>query len=282
VDALSSVRSASLGESVSCAVTDDGALRCWGYHGGSHGSGHSHEAMRAVRPVLGLSNPTSVHLGLRGACAVSDTGDVRCFEAGELEPQTARRMRSMQQVIQGTYQSCGWDGSDSLRCYDIGQRFALDLIEHARYVAHSPLGWAAKHSAREVCAWNRRGRVECAGDSGGYAHGTVRMTEVTGLRDVVQLVGGELHYCARTQQGAVWCWGNNSSGQLGDGTDIDRNVPVRVERLPEAVSIVAGAMFTCALVRDGRVLCWGDNVWGQLGGADRRERERHDPAPVLW
>jgi alpha-tubulin suppressor-like RCC1 family protein len=63
---------------------------------------------------------------------------------------------------------------------------------------------------------------------------------------------------------------------------VARNVPVRVERLPEAVSVVAGASFNCALVRDGRVLCWGDNAWGQLGGENRREDDRTDPQPVLW
>lgn len=285
VDSLGSVRSVALGESVSCAVTEDATLRCWGYHGAGRGGGSFHErrdAERAVRPVLGLSNARDVHLGLRGGCAVSDTGDVRCFNAGSLELETMRRMRSVQRVIEGDYQLCGWDGGDSLRCLDIGMELTREGVEHARFVAHDPVGWTAKHSGREVCAWTRRGRVECGGDSGGYAHGTVRLAEVEGLRDVVQVVGGNAHYCARTREGAVWCWGDNGSGQLGDGTTVTRNVPVRVERLPEAVSIVAGASFNCALVRDGRVMCWGDNDWGQLGGENRRESERTDPGPVLW
>ncbi len=285
VEALSAVRTMALGESVSCASTEDGTLRCWGYHGAMRGSGSARESvegMRAVRPVLGLANARHVHLGMRGGCAVSDTGDVRCFNAGYLEPETMRRLRGMQQVIQGTYQLCGWDGGDSLRCNDIGMELTREQGEHARFVARGAAGWAARFSAREVCAWTRRGRVACGGDPGGYAHGTVRLTEVEGLADVAQVVGGESHYCARTTAGAVWCWGDNASGQLGDGTTVARNVPVRVERLPEAVSVVAGASFNCALVRDGRVLCWGDNAWGQLGGENRREDERTDPQPVLW
>jgi alpha-tubulin suppressor-like RCC1 family protein len=285
VESLSAVRSVALGESVSCATTEDGTLRCWGYHGAMRGEGSFREradGMRAVRPVLGLSNARHVHLGLRGGCAVSDTGDVRCFNAGYLELETMRRLRSMQQVIEGDYQLCGWDGGDSLRCMDIGMELTREGVEHARFVARDPLGWTAKHSGREVCAWTRRGRVECGGDWGGYSHGTVRLTEVEGLRDVVQVAGGDAHYCARTREGAVWCWGSNGSGQLGDGTTVTRNVPVRVERLPEAVAIAAGASFNCAIVRDGRVMCWGDNDWGQLGGENRRESERTDPGPVLW
>lgn len=284
VEALAAAQSAALGESVSCAVTTDGALHCWGYHGAMRGefSRARVDEMRVVRPVLGLNHPRHVHLGQRGGCVASDTGDVRCFDAGALEPETLRAFRGIRAVFAGTYQVCGWDGGESLRCHDINQSLTNGGVEHARFVATNPVGWAPRHNGREVCAWTAQGRVECGGDWGGYAHGRQRLRAVQGLRDVVQVSAGEAHVCARSRDGAVWCWGNNGYGQLGDGTTVERNVAVRVERLPEAVSIVTGAFFTCALVRDGRVLCWGANEWGQLGGADRRERSRVDPAPVLW
>lgn len=282
IEALGSTRSLALGESVSCAVVADGALHCWGYQHRSGSMRMASEEMRAVRPVLGLANLRSVHLGDRGGCAVSDTGDVRCFNAGSLEPETLRSFRNIREVFEGTYQVCSWDGGDSLRCNDINLELTRGGVEHARFIATSPAGWAIRRSGREVCAWTTRGRVECGGHPGGYATGRQRLRAVDGLRDVVQLVGGTTHYCARTRQGEVFCWGSNSNGQLGDGTTIDRNVPVKVERLPEAVQIVAGSFFNCALVRDGRVLCWGSNEWGQLGDGDRRERTQSDPTPVLW
>jgi alpha-tubulin suppressor-like RCC1 family protein len=286
VDALGAARSLALGESVSCATAEDGSVRCWGYHGEGRGEGsyaQREEHMRAVRVVQGMAASRHLHAGQRGACAVSDTGDVRCWNAGSLEPETQRAFRSAREVIEGTYQLCAWVADNALQCNDIAMELSRGGTQHARFTASGPAGgWAARHSAREVCAWTARGRVECGGDSGGYAHGNVRLREVEGLRDVVQVVGGESHYCARTRDGAVWCWGSNGNGQLGDGTTIERNVPVRVERLPEVVGLTAGAAFNCALARDGRVLCWGANEWGQLGGEDRRERDRRDPSPVLW
>jgi alpha-tubulin suppressor-like RCC1 family protein len=283
VDAMATARSIALGESVSCAVATDGSLRCWGYHGAGRGFGRgAFDEMRAVRPVVGLANPRSVHLGDRGGCVVSDMGDVRCFSAGSLEPETLRAFRNLREVFEGTYQVCGWDGGDSLRCNDINLELTRGGTEHARFVATRPAGFAIRRSGREVCAWTTRGRVECGGHPGGYATGRQRLVEVEGLRDVVQVVGGETHYCARTRQGEVYCWGANARGQIGDGTTVDRNVPVKVERLPEATQLVAGAFFNCALVRDGRVLCWGDNAFGQLGDGDRNERSQNDPTPVLW
>jgi alpha-tubulin suppressor-like RCC1 family protein len=82
----------------------------------------------------------------------------------------------------------------------------------------------------------------------------------------VQVSTGYLHTCARTSDGAAWCWGTNSSGQLGDGTTNNQASPVQVGALGSAVAeISAGADHTCARKTDGSVWCWGANGQGQLG-----------------
>jgi Regulator of chromosome condensation (RCC1) repeat len=64
----------------------------------------------------------------------------------------------------------------------------------------------------------------------------------------------------------VRCWGDNSNGQLGDGTTTDRSTPVSVSSLGgTAVAIVAGWEHTCAVLSGGSVRCWGRNYNGQLG-----------------
>lgn len=85
----------------------------------------------------------------------------------------------------------------------------------------------------------------------------------------VQVAGGYYHTCAVESDGAVFCWGDNDSGQLGDGhTEPASSLPVEVYSLGTGsgvVAVTAGSEHSCALKGDGSVLCWGDNDNGQLG-----------------
>ena len=82
---------------------------------------------------------------------------------------------------------------------------------------------------------------------------------------VIDLESGIKHTCALISNSEVVCWGLNSSGQLGDGTTTNRNVPVLVKGLEgKIVSISGGAEFTCAVTDADDVMCWGNNSSGQL------------------
>ncbi len=89
---------------------------------------------------------------------------------------------------------------------------------------------------------------------------------------VAQVVVGEAHTCARRNDGAVLCWGSNASGQLGDGTLVNRSAPVTVTGAGAAVELAAGGSHTCARRNDGTVVCWGRNAQGQLGDATTTSR----------
>lgn len=71
------------------------------------------------------------------------------------------------------------------------------------------------------------------------------------------LATGALHSCALRADRSVVCWGDNMSGQLGDGTTAERWAPVPVVDVDRVVEIAAGGATTCARTADGSAWCWG-------------------------
>jgi hypothetical protein len=86
------------------------------------------------------------------------------------------------------------------------------------------------------------------------------------------------HVCALTQEGGVLCWGNNTNGQLGDGTKTDRSMPVQPVGLSSSVTAISTGYFDSCAVANGGVLCWGYGFLGKLGNGDTLDRAM--PAPV--
>ena len=90
---------------------------------------------------------------------------------------------------------------------------------------------------------------------------------------VIAISAGANHSAALCSDGTVVCWGGNTNGELGDGSNTQRNVPVAVSvPLPNgvllgrtAVEVACGQNHTLALLADGAVAAWGLNASGQLG-----------------
>ncbi|WP_049818895.1 RCC1 domain-containing protein [Geotalea uraniireducens] len=80
------------------------------------------------------------------------------------------------------------------------------------------------------------------------------------------------HTVALKSDGSLWAWGQNNYGQVGDGTNIDKESPVRIAIDTDWKSISAGAGFTMAIKTDGTLWAWGRNSNGQLGDGSRLNR----------
>jgi alpha-tubulin suppressor-like RCC1 family protein len=86
------------------------------------------------------------------------------------------------------------------------------------------------------------------------------------------VAAGASHTVALKDDGTLWSWGDNSSGQLGDGTTTGRSSAVQVSGLIGAISIAAGGKETFAVRGDGVVVAWGENGSGQLGDGTTTNR----------
>ncbi|MBI5778720.1 MAG: RCC1 repeat- and reductase domain-containing protein [Planctomycetes bacterium] len=100
----------------------------------------------------------------------------------------------------------------------------------------------------------------------------VRGNEKTNyLTNIVAVAAGDSHAVALKSDGTVWTWGNNETGQLGDGTFTSRNIPVQVkdnsgaDYLKDVVAIAACKKHTAALKKDGTIWAWGKKTSIQLG-----------------
>ena len=77
------------------------------------------------------------------------------------------------------------------------------------------------------------------------------------------------HSCAGQEDGSVWCWGSNRWGELGDGTNQARDMPVSAAGVADVVEVAVGRDHSCVLDKKNGVICWGSNSAMQLGVASR-------------
>jgi alpha-tubulin suppressor-like RCC1 family protein len=136
-----------------------------------------------------------------------------------------------------------------------------------------------------TCGLDPLGDVWCWGDNefGQLGIGQSNISDsatplhVETLSDATELVAGQHHTCARDTAGAVWCWGINLSGQLGDATQSTSATPVAIQPTAPfvAAQISAGGQHTCAVEDATALWCWGNNSDGQFGNGSA------DATPVL-
>src|SRR5437762_4498013 len=106
----------------------------------------------------------------------------------------------------------------------------------------------------------------------------LRKRFLLGLLVVLASLLGGLQEGAVQAQLRVRAWGDNSSGQLGDGSEAFRSVPFQINSLTNVGAVAGGGYHSLALKKDGTVWDWGYNFYGQLG--DGTTDNRNTPVQV--
>ena len=91
------------------------------------------------------------------------------------------------------------------------------------------------------------------------------------------VAAGDQYTVALKADGTVWSWGQNTHGQIGDGSFNSTEVPIQAAGLSGVVAISTRGQHTLALKADGTVWAWGNNSFGQLGDNTTTDR----PQPIL-
>lgn len=124
-----------------------------------------------------------------------------------------------------------------------------------------------------TCGVTPAGGVQCwgSGSNGKLGNGSTAYSylpvDVSGISSEIKAVAtGDEFTCVLTVGGSVKCWGQGSSGQLGNGASSNSVIPVDVTGMSSGVTAIqAGKDFACGLLSTGIVKCWGGNADGQLG-----------------
>jgi alpha-tubulin suppressor-like RCC1 family protein len=213
-----------------CALSDGGAVTCWGCsRGDCSGRG------RVPERVEDMSDAVAVEVGFHHECALRSAHPMRCWRTryAEVEYQYVNQDPSVVPALPATSAlaigaafTCVMDSAGKIRCW--GDSGAGALGDGSESRVNPPRGPFRSEAL-----------------------------EVTGLDRASWLAAGFEHACAVAADGVPWCWGNIEGGTTPDGAheNITRPTPVAIAGMKD-VEEIAAAQRTCALRRSGKVFCW--------------------------
>jgi alpha-tubulin suppressor-like RCC1 family protein len=246
------VKQIALGSYHSCAVLKSDELKCWGWNRhGQLGDGDTSRGDSLVPKTISLGSEFGVKqvaLGDIHTCAVLFNDELKCFGgnsggqlgdnslAGSLTPKTISVGTGVgvRSVSLGGYHSCAVLNNDVLKCW-----------------GYNNMGQLGGNLSGENYLIPK-------------AVAIYQGTESVGVKSVS--VGG-FHTCAVLVNDQLYCWGDNSKGQLGVNSRIDSVVPqnVPVGENIGVKQVALGYQHSCAVLTNGKITCWGANWSGQVG-----------------
>ena len=233
-----------------CAVLEDGSLRCWGANPENQ-LGRGASSAREPSPeriAFGTSDWVRVGAGQAHTCALRIDGSLWCWgrnNSGE----------------------CGSPSAPPGDQRAIPTRVGTD-VDWVRVVP----------AQNATCALRSDDSLWCWGNNEfgnlGFPPptGTTTPLRVGGPASWSALADETFHGAAIQRDGTLWTWGRNVEGQLGLGDTTDRSIPSKVPGTARFLGVATGRFHTCALRADKQVLCAGKNDTGALGTGDLDRR----------
>ena len=232
------------GDYHACGLSVSGVAWCWGANEhGQLGDG-TREARPTPAPVAGGRVFESIAAGGLATCGITIDDALMCWG-------------------QNAYRSLADDGAASI---DTPTHVASELA--FGFVGTSGTHHCGRATTGATWCWgsNQYGQLGVAATDTacGPSPCATRPQELATAPPFVELALGRDHSCGVAEDGAAWCWGRNTSGQLGDGTQADRREPMPVAGGHAFAALSASGSHTCGVDGTGRLLCWGVDS-GQFG-----------------
>jgi alpha-tubulin suppressor-like RCC1 family protein len=283
-----------------CAITS-GSLKCWGYGGsGELGTGNTQNAPTAVAAsafsgsVLGvstISGTTCVEFSAGLKCIGNGTdgelGNNSTSNAPTTPVNTSPALAGVGRVdgrgdtycaVDGGQVYCWGTNSDSRLGQGAGQTAAvLDHLDNPTLVPGIASGaTSVAVGYRHVCAvvsnslrcWGRNSNGEVTGTTTVGENPAVQTPGVNSVSSGSRAVAasyGTTCAVVTSPSGGVKCFGSNTSGQLGNNSQVSQESEVSVTGITGATQLAAADSTFCALITGGTIKCWGWNAEGELG-----------------
>ncbi|HEY2733867.1 MAG TPA: hypothetical protein VGI70_07775, partial [Polyangiales bacterium] len=272
------------------AVVDSGSLTPDAGHDAAIADAGSDEDAGASDDA-GLSHVTALVRGFEHMCFIDD-GRLSCWgsnDAGQLgqgDTQSHDRPVAIQAGswiagCGGEHHTCAIEQGGRLFCWGGNDNGQLGLGDLARRETPTEVSgfrdWTSLSCiAAFTCGLRSNSQLYCWGQN---LEGALGQNDDKGSPDLTtpqpvtsnmsfsQVSAGQGHVCAIREDGALYCWGRNSSMQLGLGENAAEQIraPQRVGSDNDWTAVGVGEEFSCAIRRDGSLYCWGRNSVGELG-----------------